>query len=205
MLGSEEDQKKIDEEQKASKNRVIAGAVVGGVGVVGSMVGNSLINGKLGELIKKDKNCKSIEKLYKTTTDSLEKLKSCLKDGSASNTDELSFNFFQADWLSLSGIKCRDLNLNDTEAKSLFKDSNSLEDVDAIVDKLKTSFGEDNTKIMLGAKSTGDADLQNALKTKIEKRASEYKDALDKDEKSGCNSSFLDGIKTGIIDAKGNS
>lgn len=202
MLGSEEDQKKIDEEQKASKNRVIAGAVVGGVGVVGSMVGNSLVNGKLGELIKKDKNCKSIEKLYKTTTDSLEKLKSCLKDGGASNTDELSFDYFQADWLSLSGIKCKDLKLDSKDAKSLFKDSNSLEDVNQIVAQLKTSFGEDNTKTMLGAKSTADEDLQAALKTKIEKRASEYKDALDKDEKSGCNSSFLDGIKTGITDTQ---
>lgn len=55
MLGSDVDQEKIDEEQKASKNRVIAGAVVGGVGVVGGVVGNSLINGKLGEMIKKRK------------------------------------------------------------------------------------------------------------------------------------------------------
>lgn len=202
MLGSEADQAKIDAQAKEAKNRVIAGAVVGGVGVVGSMVGNSLINGKLGELIKKDKNCKSIEKLYKTTTDSSEKLKSCLKDGGASNTDELSFDYFQADWLSLSGIKCKDLNLDGKDAKSLFKDSNSLEDVNEIVEKLKDSFGDNNTKTMLGAKTTGDPDLQDALRTKIEKRASEYKDALDKDEKSGCNSSFLDGIKTGIIDAK---
>lgn len=55
MLGSDADQEKIDAEQKASKNRVIAGAVVGGVGVVGGIVGNSLINGKLGEMIKENK------------------------------------------------------------------------------------------------------------------------------------------------------
>ena len=54
MLGSEADQSKIDEEQKASKNRVIGGAVAAGVGVVGSIVGDSLINGKLGERSKSE-------------------------------------------------------------------------------------------------------------------------------------------------------
>ena len=52
MLGSEADQAKIDDERKASKNRVIAGGVVAGAGVVGGVVGNSLINGKLGEKLK---------------------------------------------------------------------------------------------------------------------------------------------------------
>ena len=52
VLESEEDQAKIDEERKASKNRVIGGAVAAGVGVVGGIVGNSLINGKLSEKIK---------------------------------------------------------------------------------------------------------------------------------------------------------
>ena len=55
VLESEEDQAKIDEERKASKNRVIGGAVAAGVGVVGGIVGNSLINGKLGEKIKENK------------------------------------------------------------------------------------------------------------------------------------------------------
>ena len=202
MLGSETDQKKIDDMASTSKKRVVGGAIAAGAGALVGVVGNSLINGKLGELIKKDKNCKSIEKLYKKTTDSLEKLKSCLKDGGASNTDKLSFDYFQADWLSLSLIKCRNLPVSGKNAEDLFKDSNSLADVDAIVDKLKESFDVDNTKTMLGAQSTDDTDLRTALKTKIEKRASEYKDAMEKDEKSGCNSSFLDGIKTGIVDAK---
>ncbi len=206
MLGSDADQAKIDAEQKASKNRVIAGAVVGGVGVVGGIVGNSLINGKLGELIKKDKNCKSIEKLYKTTTDSLEKLKSCLETAGATDTDKLAFDYFQADWLSLSDIKCEDLLSQNTQnnktAKGLFLDSNTVEDVNAIVEKLTQSFGKENVKNMLGAENTDDAVLQTALKAKISKRASEYQDAIEQDEKSGCNSSFLDGIKTGIVDAK---
>ena len=71
MLGSETDQAKIDAQAKEAKNRVIAGAVVGGVGVVGSIVGNSLINGKLGELIKEKKakrNAKSINAIDSNAT-----------------------------------------------------------------------------------------------------------------------------------------
>ena len=75
MLGSDADQAKIDAEQKASKNRVIAGAVVGGVGIVGGVVGNSLINGKLGEKLKNVKQTdkeslkKQIEDLVEQTPD----------------------------------------------------------------------------------------------------------------------------------------
>ena len=45
MLNSEEDQAKIDEDAKKSKARVIGGGIAAGVGVVGSIVGNLLING----------------------------------------------------------------------------------------------------------------------------------------------------------------
>ena len=55
MLGSEADQSKIDDERKASKNRVIAGGVLVGAGVIGGILGDSLINGKLGEKIKANK------------------------------------------------------------------------------------------------------------------------------------------------------
>ena len=44
MLNSEKDQAKIDEDAKASKNRVIAGAVVAGAGVVAGIAGNAIIN-----------------------------------------------------------------------------------------------------------------------------------------------------------------
>ena len=49
MLGSEEDQAKIDEDAKKSKARVIGGGTAAGVGVVGSAVGSGFINGDLGE------------------------------------------------------------------------------------------------------------------------------------------------------------
>ncbi len=44
MLGSEKDKTAIDSDKKASKNRVIGGAVAAGSGVVGGIVGNAIIN-----------------------------------------------------------------------------------------------------------------------------------------------------------------
>ena len=53
--GSEQDQKGLAADKKEAKTRMIAGGVVAGVGVVGGIIGNSIINGKLGELIRKGK------------------------------------------------------------------------------------------------------------------------------------------------------
>lgn len=58
-LNSETDQAKIDEDKKTSKNRVVAGGVLAGVGVVGGIVGNSMINGKK---VKNNKNDSDIKK-----------------------------------------------------------------------------------------------------------------------------------------------
>lgn len=56
MLGAEKDKSQIDEDAKKSKNRVIGGGVAAGVGVVGGAVGDSLINGKLHDIIEDNKN-----------------------------------------------------------------------------------------------------------------------------------------------------
>lgn len=58
-VGNEKDQKGLNADKKEAKTRMIAGGVVAGVGVVGGIVGNSIINGKLGELIKKNKDKKA--------------------------------------------------------------------------------------------------------------------------------------------------
>ena len=71
MLGSETDQAKIDEAAEASKRRVMGGAIAAGAGAVIGVVGNSLINGKLGELIKEKKakrNAKSINAIDSNAT-----------------------------------------------------------------------------------------------------------------------------------------
>ena len=52
--GSEEDAKGLSAEKKEAKNRMIAGGVLAGAGVVGGIVGNSLINGKLGDIAKEN-------------------------------------------------------------------------------------------------------------------------------------------------------
>ena len=68
--GSEDDKKGLDSAKKEAKTRMIAGGVVAGVGIVGGIVGNSIINGRLGKLIKeknsdfdKDDNDKAIRKI----------------------------------------------------------------------------------------------------------------------------------------------
>lgn len=91
MLGSEKDQQQIDEEKKKSKNRVIAGAVVGGVGVVGGAVGDSLINGKLHDLIQEKKDNKNDTKENKEV---IKSLKQGLKSAGMTNVDKLDLSQF---------------------------------------------------------------------------------------------------------------
>ena len=81
MLGSEADQAKIDEERSASKKRVIGGAIAAGVGVIGGIVGNFLINGKKTdpkterEQVVSDLN-DIMQEIIKECNDNLAKLKS---------------------------------------------------------------------------------------------------------------------------------
>ncbi len=97
-MGSETDQSKIDEDKDASKKRVIAGGVLTGVGVVGGAVGNSLINGKLGEMIKDKKDKKSNSKSNQSVID---KLRKGLKSTGMTNVDKLDFSGL--DLSSMSG------------------------------------------------------------------------------------------------------
>ena len=64
-LNSEEDQAKIQAEKDKSAKRVKGGAIAVGVGAGVGILGNSLINGKLGEAIKarKEKNKEDMKKL----------------------------------------------------------------------------------------------------------------------------------------------
>lgn len=67
IQNSDKDQQQIDADKKTSKTRVIAGGVAAGVGVVGGMVGDSLVNGKLGEKIKSAKESAQTEESTTTT------------------------------------------------------------------------------------------------------------------------------------------
>ena len=58
VVGNEKDKKALAAAKKEAKTRMIAGGVIAGVGFAGGMIANSLMNGKLGELIKERKNKK---------------------------------------------------------------------------------------------------------------------------------------------------
>lgn len=62
MYDSENDKAQIADAKQTSKNRVIGGAVAAGVGVVGGIVGDQMINGNLGNLIKQNKTISVLDK-----------------------------------------------------------------------------------------------------------------------------------------------
>ena len=85
MLNSEKDKQEIEDAKKTSKNRVVGGGVALGAGAVIGVVGNSLINGKLGEKLKarkaKKENTVSVldkNKIIETLTD--DEIKKLFKD-----------------------------------------------------------------------------------------------------------------------------
>ena len=144
--GSEADQALITSEQEKSANRVKYGGIALGAGAAVGIVGNSLINGKLGEWIKGAKEDSDSKKKEDVA---LKKLKQCMKDAGAKNYDKLKFSKFTPSVLNLDGIDCKkDLtHLKGKDATTLFADS---EDGDVITKKLVESFGESNAAAMLG-------------------------------------------------------
>jgi len=155
MLGSEEDQTKITEEQSKAANRLKYGAIAAGAGVAVGIVGNSVINGKIGEKIKEIKNNINYRRKEESV---LKDLKQCLKDAGATNVDKLKFNKFTPSLLNLDNIDCKkDLtNIRGNDATTLFSDS---DDGETITNKLVNSFGEENAKSMLGDVITNRGDF----------------------------------------------
>lgn len=214
MLGSDADQAKIDAEQKASKNRVIAGAVVGGVGVVGGIVGNSLINGKLGEKIKEGIANKKVgqetQKLLKAEADALEDIQKCLKSAGVTDAEKLSFSEFYPSILSFKSVKC-DASLiaegsKNVVAKELIYDS--IYEA-TIYDHLTVAFGPENTGKMIGytlpANPSKDqiTGAQTKIKTSIESIQKKFKEAEEKDKKSAEKVGISIGNISGSADGSG--
>lgn len=127
MQNSETDQARIDADKKASKNRVTAGGVLTGVGAVGGAIGNTVINGKLGEMIKENKNQRSVSRANKSVID---KLKKGLKSNGMTNVDKLDFS--KLDLSGMSGVIDKiDFssmsNLRGRDATEIFNTSNSTD------------------------------------------------------------------------------
>lgn len=118
--GNQQDADKLSALKDTSKKRVIGGAVAAGAGVVVGALGDSLINGKLGELIKdaKDKKVKS-----KDNESATAELKKGLTSAGFTNVDKLDFS--NLDLSRLSG---------------------KLQDIDW--SKVKASNGQDATQIL---------------------------------------------------------
>ena len=114
--GNEKDEKGLKSDKKEAKTRMIAGGVVAGVGVVGGIIGNSIINGKLGELIKESRANKQKSKDHDAT---VKAIKQALKNKGYTNTDDLDFSnvdvsaLKDADW-----SKIKDATSSNRDAKS---------------------------------------------------------------------------------------
>ena len=210
MLGSEEDQAKIDSERKASKNRVIAGGVLVGVGIVGGIIGNSAINGKLAEKIKEAKAKKEIgeetEKALKAESDALEDLQKCLEKAGVNNTDSLSFSNFYISSISVKNINCKkDIkNVSGKYANDLFVDS---ADTEEFLDKLLESFGPEIVSKMVGTSlnsptptDSEKTNAKNILDRGQETAKKRIEEAKEKDKQTSSSSSNGGGMLSGLSD-----
>ena len=96
MLNSEKDKKQIEEEKEKSNNRVTGGATALGVGIVGGILGDQMINGSLGS--KNYRNMSSTEfenwvNQQELSQNKLTDIQSCFDD----NYDSMSFDTLTGD------------------------------------------------------------------------------------------------------------
>ena len=208
-LGSEEDQAKLDAQHKEAKNRMIAGGVLVGAGVLGGVIGNSAINGKLGEAIKKAKENKNVgketKKALKAEADALEDLQKCMKKAGFLNSDKLSFDNFFASAISVKNISCKDITLvNDQKAENIqasdvFVDS---DDETEIFDNMAKYLSLETIGKMIGSTLTENSDdeektkAKNVLKKSISsaKKKIETAAAADESDSSSTSSSTTGGL-----------
>ena len=216
MLGSEADQAKIDEKAKTSKNRVMGGAIAAGAGALVGVVGNSLINGKLGEKIKEGIANKKVgqetQKLLKAEADALKDIQKCLKSAGVTDAEKLSFSEFYPSVLSFKSVnvKC-DTSLiaegsKTVVAKELIYDSINEA---VIYNHLTAAFGPENTGKMIGytlpANPSTDqiTGAQTKIKTSIESIQKKFKEAEEKDKKSAEKAGISIGNFSGSADGGG--
>ena len=158
-LESEEDQAKIDEEKDASKKRVIAGGVLVGAGTVIGVGGNMLLNNdEIKEKIKELKEKRDEKKEEKA----LEKLKACLKEGGAKNTESLSFSTFKPSVLNLNKIDCKGDDwknaVGEEDAATLFVDNDD-----------ETSYAQSYSNFLYGEDDNKQTNIADILFKNIKK------------------------------------
>lgn len=130
--GNEKDQKGLSSDKSEAKKRMIAGGVLVGVGVVGGIIGNSIINGKLGDLIKESRADKQKSKDHDET---VKTIKRALKDKGYTNVDDLDFDnvdvgaLKDADWSKLEKASS-----GNRDAKSLISTANKTSLISSLKD-----------------------------------------------------------------------
>ncbi|MBP9999590.1 MAG: hypothetical protein KBT14_02750, partial [Proteobacteria bacterium] len=136
--GNQQDADKLSALKDTSKKRVIGGAVAAGAGVVVGALGDSLINGKLGELIKdaKDKKVKNTDNERATA-----ELKKGLTSAGFTNVDKLDFS--NLDLSGLSG-KLQDIDWSKVKA------SNGQEDATQVLNTTNAKSFTGSLETMLG-------------------------------------------------------
>ena len=208
MLQSEADQAKIDDAASTSKNRVTGGAIAAGAGVVVGIAGNSLINGKLGEMIKNKKGNKNIGKeekaLWEKEDKALEDLKKCLKTAEIAETDSLDFDNFYPSILSVKNINCKNIQLknnkkaSDVKATEIFADSDNE---NTIFDSMNTYFDMTTINKLLGLSNQSSASAaKEKIKSSMASVQKRFNDAKEKDKKTNSNSSEKSGGLGNILD-----
>nr|MBQ0091436.1 hypothetical protein [Candidatus Enterousia merdequi] len=209
MLNSETDQEKLAANKEEASKRIKGGAIAVGAGTLVGVVGNSLINGKLGEKLKEALNKKEAGKetvaLLKKEAQALQNLKKCIDRANNNNiTDITSLNFenFYPSVLSIgSAEKCTSSAKSATSAQDLFVDSTNATE---IYEKLVTSFDEKTANKMIGVKDNTPKDSAiKELQTKIENIQKKYKEAEEKDKKTAEGLGISIGRISGSADGDG--
>ena len=143
MLDSETDETKIQDKKSASQNRETGGAIAVGAGAVVGVVGNSLINGKLGEIIKENKNKNLVSRSSKSVAD---KLKNCFTKAGASNVNKLDFSNLDLSGMSsvVNKMDCSSLSgLSGKKATDVLDTSS----VNGFVSTFSGILGDENAKL----------------------------------------------------------
>lgn len=143
MLNSEQDQEKINQNQAASKRRVIGGGIAAGAGVVAGIAGSAVINKKLKNKIKDIENPKSQNTKNKNVVD---KLKKGLKSSGMKNVDALDFGNLDLSALGdiINKLDFQSMiNISDKDATTVLDTTNS----DSFSESFGAILGDKNTAL----------------------------------------------------------
>lgn len=186
MLGSEEDQQKLDDAKATSKKRVMGGAIAAGAGVLVGVVGNAIINSEQRKQIEENEEVgKETKALLENEASALKDLRTCMQTAGLKDAKELEFTDFYPSVLSVKNKDCKNVTIQnlgaDKKAQECFEDSINSDD---IYTALKACFKTDFINKILGISSsnTDEDTIKTKIKTSIESVQEKFKTAEEKDK-----------------------